>query len=215
MANLIDKIQKRIGMYISPITLQSLNNFLQGYLIACDTHNITDDIFDSDLSFHDWVAMQEGYEYSNQGWANIIEQTSSSDEEALEKFFTYYHNYKNRTPKTILKLSLPKSYSQFGWKEIKRDHNSGLIITSTPFPVSERKKLDINDPSTVPNPTNIEIISYGDYRGVFVRYILNNNQYFKENKLEYYQSYQKAIEDIGQEFDIIISDGIIIDKPHP
>jgi hypothetical protein len=44
-------------------------------------------------SFHDWVAMKEGYRESTSGWARMIEKAVQKTEDELPLFFQYYRDY--------------------------------------------------------------------------------------------------------------------------
>lgn len=63
-------MQQRLGMYITPPTLPSLMNFISGYSMAINLHNINEP--DTLQSFHSFVAQQLGYTESTAGWANMI-----------------------------------------------------------------------------------------------------------------------------------------------
>jgi len=93
---ILKAIKKRPGMYIYPINLSSLRNFISGY-------NCSKSLFEDTVcvlsrmspSFNEWLANKEKKMIfsTGNGWVEIIEFNSKTDQEAFEKFFDYLEEY--------------------------------------------------------------------------------------------------------------------------
>lgn len=93
-------VKKRPGMYIYPVSLESLGNFIAGYAaINLFSRVLNSALFSEFPSFYDWIAMKESTLLSpSKGWIKVISKNSASEEEAFEKFFNYFEQYVEREP---------------------------------------------------------------------------------------------------------------------
>lgn len=101
---LLDKIRRRIGMYIGAASPTHLQSFLSGYYLANRMErNKTEEPNFQD--FHDWVAKKLGYAESTSGWANMIEDQRVDKEEALFLFFELLDEFKGIKHKQIASVA--------------------------------------------------------------------------------------------------------------
>jgi len=101
-------VKKRPGMFISPINLDGLGNFICGYncssLFKQESNNALDDMA---LSFYDWIAMKEGVSNSpSMNWVEAIMSNISTDEEGLNQFFLHLDSYMNKSENVIEEYKL-------------------------------------------------------------------------------------------------------------
>lgn len=68
---LLQQMKIRLGMYIQPPTLPSLQNFIFGYQMALGVHKIDENLIFS-KNFSDFVAQKYHFHESTAGFANMI-----------------------------------------------------------------------------------------------------------------------------------------------
>lgn len=88
-------VKKRPGMYVSPVNLNGLRNFLCGY--SCSKLFLDEQSGDvlsiGDPDFYDWMATRESMQLSpSMGWVEMLEE-KYSENEAFDKFFIYLDEY--------------------------------------------------------------------------------------------------------------------------
>lgn len=112
-ATWIDAIHKRPGMYLGSKSLTALYHFLGGYQLACSLHRIKDDHLGLRIpyDFHDWVAYRTHFRESTSGWCRMVVATSSSEEEAFDRFFELLKEHSERVPQLVAELIHPVSNS--------------------------------------------------------------------------------------------------------
>lgn len=100
--SILQRIKKRPEMYIQPVSLQSLNNFLTGF-ICCNLYdNEEGDYLNKYPSFYDWIAMKESSALSpSNSWLSVISENTANDKEAFDRFFEHFDSYLAREPKVI------------------------------------------------------------------------------------------------------------------
>jgi hypothetical protein len=146
--NLIDRIRPRPAMYLGENSVSLLRAFLGGYMTAA---------YESQTSFveenppfgafHDWVAMKLGYFESTSGWANMLLAAENGDEtKALERFFVYLDDFKQRQAKVIL-WAIPESGKS--WR----------------YNIVDGKKVEF------PLPALVQIVKYEEGEAVFIKYL--------------------------------------------
>lgn len=82
-------IRKRPGMYLYPLSLASLGNFISGYRLSCMLNQIKQDKYDFLTEFRYWLQEQYCMEHTNQypWWGIILQNVSSDGIEAIEEFY--------------------------------------------------------------------------------------------------------------------------------
>jgi|GEM_PF-5410712 len=78
----IDTIFKRPGMFLYPINIDSLDNFINGYIMAMVSgteQGRVDFFIEGNPSFNRWVVEKYHGEYLVMGWATAIKEHISSD----------------------------------------------------------------------------------------------------------------------------------------
>ncbi|MES9854781.1 MAG: hypothetical protein ABW170_23475 [Candidatus Thiodiazotropha sp. L084R] len=90
-------LRKRPGMYVFPVTLQSVRNFFSGYFSysAFGEDDEYYNFFDCyKPPFGDWVANKEGGRNApGTGWVECIMENAKSEDEAIDRFFRYFDEY--------------------------------------------------------------------------------------------------------------------------
>lgn len=90
-------LRRRPGMYILPVTLESLRNFFSGYFSydALGKGKEHYNFFDCYTpSFGDWVANKEGGRNApGSGWVECILKNVKSEDEGIDRFFSYFDEY--------------------------------------------------------------------------------------------------------------------------
>lgn len=148
--------KKRPGMFYDPVNVFVLFNMLSGYSYAVQAHNIEDHLSDKDMSFHDWVAMIEGFSESTSGWAKMIDTNSKTDAEGVDKFYRYYESYQNREERILKKLSISQ-------RDIKKPWKSLCGFSLEPI-------------ASILCPSKIEVVSFYEGPAVFIKYLdINSN----------------------------------------
>ena len=164
---LIEKIRPRPALYLGKNSVSLLNAFLGGYMTAA---------YDAQISFvdetppfgafHDWVAMKLGYYESTSGWANMLLAAEGQNEaKALERFFVYLDEFKQRKAKLILQ-AVPDATKS--WR----------------YQIVDDEKINL------PSPVLVQIVKYTDDRGVFVRHLDENGALI--DREEYHQDLDVA-----------------------
>ena len=145
---LIDKIRPRPAMYLGENSVSILNAFLGGYLTAAFEAGIS--LVDENPpfeEFHDWVAMRLGYYESTSGWSKMLLAAEGGNEaKALERFFVYLDEFKQRKAKVILQ-AVPDAAKP--WR----------------YQIIDDEKINLS------SPVLVQIVKYTDNKGVFVRYL--------------------------------------------
>ena len=95
MLKLLETIRERPGLYIYPLSLVALDNFLGGY--SFKEHEI--DVVKRDkvapfYGFGNYVRFHYGLELTSKGCFRIIAENTESDEEGFYKFFKLFDSYK-------------------------------------------------------------------------------------------------------------------------
>lgn len=131
--SVIESIRRRPAMYMGVKSLTAFHQFLNGYQLACDLHQIKDDRLGLRIpsDFHDWVAYRTHFRESTTGWCNMIVATSKSEEEAFDRFFILLEEHADRVPRVVAEIIGPSSST-----------NSGLV----PPPERVRLVKFTNDP---------------------------------------------------------------------
>ncbi len=106
----LEAVRKRPGMFIFPVTLTSLRNFICGY--NCTNlfkEGSTNYFSSSNPYFYDWIAMKERTRYApNMGWVEAIMKNASSEQEGFDRFFQYLDEYLARKPVILHEYELTK-----------------------------------------------------------------------------------------------------------
>ena len=102
----LQQLQQRTAMY-SEKTLKSIYHFLHGYAFAFTINNLVEEPNNLLLiprKFHDWVACRLYFFESTAKWCRMIYRKTTSEEEAIEKFFTLYREFCDRKLYLVAKL---------------------------------------------------------------------------------------------------------------
>jgi hypothetical protein len=129
-------------MYCGEYTLKALDHFMAGYRFAIDVHEIRDpnDPFSLWPDFYCWVAYRLRFKEPTSGWCNMIQSRTSSEKEAIERFFSLLDEYHHRTPHLVAKLdAYHASYARIRDGEVE----------------------------SVEYPSSISLVTYTDDRGFF------------------------------------------------
>ena len=87
-------VRKRPGMYISPVTLDSLRNFLSGYIFRAYEDGRTNFLNVHSPDFSTWLANREGKRISPSfGWAELIDEMVEIGGDAVAMFFSLLEEY--------------------------------------------------------------------------------------------------------------------------
>ncbi len=135
-------------MYTGENTLSSISAFLAGY--ECALHNV-DDTPARVLprEFHDWVAYRLHFYEATSGWCNMICERTSSNQQAIDRFFALLDEYEARKPHLVAKLiGHKRTYTQS-----KCHHEADQIIWDPPV--------------TREYPDSISLVTYTDDPGFF------------------------------------------------
>jgi hypothetical protein len=101
IASLLEGVRKRPGIYLSPVSIFSLQTFLTGYEIGRSSR--ARKVVPRD--FTDWVAYRLHVSGTARGWARIIAEQQGDGEHAIECFFTLLDEHRVRVPQTVAILS--------------------------------------------------------------------------------------------------------------
>ena len=140
-------LRKRPGMFIHPVTLESVRNFMSGYNAVALFKDVEGDYFTrTSPTFYDWIAMKESSKLSPAlGWVEAIGNHSSSEDEAFKRFFQYLDEFIEREG-CILFTYVPTD------KDIENC----------------RERFE----SEVEVPVKLQVVSYDQsVNGVFIRYL--------------------------------------------
>lgn len=145
---LLDALRSRPALYISPVSITALYNFLHGYLKATGSETIKD-TEPPWMEFNNWVAMRVGFHESTSGWRHmLLSAEDGTEEKAFDRFFILLDEFKGRVARVILLANLPTPSTPKVW----------------------RIKIQGDSRTEVPPPAMIQIIRYTDEKGVFIRY---------------------------------------------
>ncbi|WNB74442.1 hypothetical protein [Methylomonas koyamae] len=70
--DILDRIEKRPGMYVGDVTLGNLMTYMHGYEMAMRDAEVKDVSIPEFHGFHEFVRKKFGYYESTAGWANMI-----------------------------------------------------------------------------------------------------------------------------------------------
>ncbi len=162
----LEAVRKRPGMFIFPVTLSSLRNFMSGYLAAnLFMEKKRKDYFSSSFpSLDDWIAMKERTRNCPSiGWVEAIIKNASSEQEGFDRFFQYLDEYLAREPVIL--------------HEYKKKEKNRVCYSKN------RNSEDIEV------PCKVQIVSYDkNVDGVFVRSFndegkqINNERHYLNEK---------------------------------
>ena len=113
--SLLAAIRQRPAMFCGEHTLSALNHFFAGYGFALDSHGIetSSDPLDIRRGFHEWVAYRLHFKESTSGWCNMIQQSTNSETEAIDRFFQLLDEFRVRVPHVVARLvGIHKQYSR-------------------------------------------------------------------------------------------------------
>ena len=147
-AEMFESFRRRPAMFTGEYSLKSLGTYLDGYRFAMEMHGLLDrsDPFLIPYEFHDWVAYRLHFYESTSGWVNMIRDRTSSEQEAIERFFGLLDEFKVRTPKVVARIHCPGLTYLEG--SCERDDNEVVFV--------ER-----------PYPDSISLVTYTDDHGFF------------------------------------------------
>ena len=137
-------------MYCGEYSLKALDHFMAGYCFAIKVHEIRDpnDVLALSDELADWVTYRLRLERSAQGWCSMIRSRTSSEKEAIERFFSLLDEYHRRTPHLVAKLEdYHKSYEQITCRQ-----NGSEIVESV---------------ESFEYPSSISLVTYTDDPGFF------------------------------------------------
>lgn len=155
---LLDCIRQRPAMYLSQKSITLLYGFLAGYAFDKWTQ-ISKNTFPPFGEFNNWVAMKLGFYESTSGWRNMLLKAENGDEEkAVDRFFVFLDEFKQRQARVILWAKLPTPTTPKVWRYL----------------IDGGKKIEI------PPPSLVQIIKYTDDKGVFIKYVDENNEIIEE-----------------------------------
>lgn len=167
-------IKVRPGMYFRTVSVSNLRYVMYGYSV-CETNYEMSSFFETEKpSFYDWIHMKEGtISHPALGWVESLEKTSSSDEEAFNKFFRYLDDFLIRQPTIIHTQKLTKNAQDNYQEQAFMDKNV--------------------------EPIRVEIVSYDkNVDGVFLRFFDKNNLQINEERhcknKEYAIDYLESLE---------------------
>jgi hypothetical protein len=95
--DVLDAIRKKPGMYIGEPSLQRLHDFLGGYSAGLGRVRFSLKDTADFHRFHDWVAQRLGFYESTSGWCNMIRDKSTSEADALQKFFLLLDEFRKES----------------------------------------------------------------------------------------------------------------------
>jgi hypothetical protein len=113
--DILEQIRRRPAMFTGEDSLRSIYHFLSGYSFALDRHSVATDTDPLILpgQFHDWVAYRLHFYESTSGWCNMISARTSTEPDAIDRFFQLLSEFNARIPHTVAKLKgYEKTYHQ-------------------------------------------------------------------------------------------------------
>ncbi|PYT00413.1 MAG: hypothetical protein DMF63_07530 [Acidobacteria bacterium] len=148
-------IHSRPGLYIGEESINLLSGWIDGWRYA-----LADEAFDGTSppfgEFHDWVALRLGLHESTAGWRRMLLTADNGDDKAaFDHFFVLFDEFRNRRSRIILHARADQSRKPADWLD-----------------TAERKVL--------PWPHRLEIIRYTDDKGVFLRFIDEDGQAYRD-----------------------------------
>ena len=146
--DLLEAVRLRPALYISPLSITALYNFIHGYLLCTGFQGATN-TQPPWREFNNWVAMRLGFRESTSGWRNmILTAAAEAEDRALDRFFELLEEFKQRQARVIMSAKLPTPSTSKIWR----------------IQIHGDSKVEI------PPPSLVEIIKYTDDKGVFIRY---------------------------------------------
>jgi hypothetical protein len=97
ICNLLEHIRKKPGLYIVERSIFRLDSFLGGYVLASSHAGFLLRDADDLARFRDWLAPRLGFTQSTSGAANMIRDKSTSDQDAFERFFVLWDEFKKES----------------------------------------------------------------------------------------------------------------------
>jgi recombinational DNA repair protein (RecF pathway) len=97
--DLLENIKKRPKMYIGSLSITKLHMLLMGYSIGKMEENLNKIGEESKLQeFQQWI--QDKYNVlASKSWATIILENSTNEEDAFNKFFELFNEFRNQVSK--------------------------------------------------------------------------------------------------------------------
>lgn len=88
-------VKKRPGMFLYPLTLSSLGNYINGYRLCCTLNAIHQEEDDFLEKFRIWLLDCYGMEHTNcfSWWGIVLENGSGDGPEALDEFYRMLGRY--------------------------------------------------------------------------------------------------------------------------
>ncbi|AFC22901.1 hypothetical protein SGRA_0157 [Saprospira grandis str. Lewin] len=119
-------------MYFYPVSLDSLGNYIAGFLTGrgsvakvCEENISTSDLF-FDL-FHEWVSVKLGPGINSAyGWRTILKQKFEDEEQQLKAFFDLYKSF-SKIKGVRYSLGIVGNHGEFKVIDYQ-EHNIGLIL---------------------------------------------------------------------------------------
>jgi hypothetical protein len=163
---LLEQIEYRPGLYLGSKSITALCLFLQGYSYALEINNLSTEQHKDFKHFHEWIALKLNYYESTSGWRNMILESQNQDEtKALDTFFMYFNQFKNREIENIFHVDLPLESTPEIWKQTDYfDILNNELITTNIHP-----------------PSYIRIIEYSDNNGTIIQYYNSENTLREED----------------------------------
>jgi hypothetical protein len=95
LVKIMKSVERRPGMFINPLTISSLNNFMSGLKTRGLFSDSQEDIFSRlEPSLYDYIAESEGEKnLPGHSWADVLEEKYPSEKEALTRFFAHLNNF--------------------------------------------------------------------------------------------------------------------------
>ena len=95
MLKLLETVRERPGLYVHPISLIALDNFLGGYSFKEHEIDVANrDRFVCMRGFGNYVRLHYGLDLTAKGCFRMIAENTESDEEGFYKFFELLDSYK-------------------------------------------------------------------------------------------------------------------------
>jgi hypothetical protein len=120
----------RPAMYLSPVSVSALHNFLEGYSLGRGSVSPeANNAFRLPPDFHDWVAYRLHFFGSCAGWHNMIIERFGDGPEGLEQFFALLDQHQSRLPKIVATLAgSGKTYTTFSMSGEERSQRLPPVV---------------------------------------------------------------------------------------
>ncbi|EJF55118.1 hypothetical protein SapgrDRAFT_3482 [Saprospira grandis DSM 2844] len=129
---LLSYIEQRPWMYLDPVSLDSLDHYIAGFLAGrgpvakvCEENITTSDLFRN--LFHKWVVVELGPGINPvYGWKKILKQKFEDEEQRLKAFFDLYNSL-SKIKGVSYSLGVVGNHGEFKVIDYQ-EHNIGLIL---------------------------------------------------------------------------------------